>query len=73
MIFKGTGCFQFPEAVYFCGERKPTLYRTRLTTSSRCFLGVETAVYNCTKFGSKGKQAYAAVTEYGSLSSFALF
>ena len=42
MIFKGSGCFQFPEVVFY-SERKPTLYRTWFTTSSRCSIGVESA------------------------------
>ena len=41
MIFKESGCFQFPEAVVSStAKKKPTLYRTLFTTSSRCSIGV---------------------------------
>ena len=51
MIFNGSRCFQFPEAVV-TSTAKDSLCSTVLTTSSRC-LGVETAVYKL--FGSEGK------------------
>ena len=55
MIFKGTGCFQFPEAVVTTA--KESLHSTKLGSlrSSHCFIGVVTAANNCTNFGSKGK------------------
>ena len=45
------------------------LYQMQFTTSSRCFIGVETTVYYCNNFGSEGKpMLYLSV---GSLSNFA--
>ena len=55
MIFKGSGCFQFPEAVLTLQQRKPTLYRTGITTCSNCFIGAETAATVVTNFGREGK------------------
>ena len=50
MIFKGSGCFQFPEAVV-TSTTKESLRSTERgsLTSSRCFKGVESAMYNCNK------------------------
>ena len=65
-------------------KRKPTLYPSQFTTNSGCFIGVETTTAAETHFGkllcstakllplAVAKEAYA-VTECGSLSSFALF
>ena len=53
MIFKGTEFFQFPEAVVLVRERKPTLHRTRFTTSSRSFIEVETAGTPIANLGSE--------------------
>ena len=53
MIFKGSGCLQFPEAVV-TSTVKESLYQTWFT-SSRFFIGVETAEYKRNNFGSEGK------------------
>ena len=48
MIFKGSGCFQFPEAVITStAKEKPKVahYKFLLFRSRKC--GVESAVYNC--------------------------
>ena len=63
MIFKGSGCFQFPEAVftstakkaYALQKRKPTLYRMGITTSFSFFIGAEQPCTVVTNFGSEGK------------------
>ena len=65
MIFKGSECFQFPEAVVTSTVKESLHSTDRFTTSSRCFIGVVTAVNNCNNFGKEG-------TECVSLSSFFL-
>ena len=50
MIFKGSGCFQFPEAVVTSTVKESLRSTERGSlTSSHCFIGVESAVYNCNK------------------------
>ena len=44
LIFKGSGCFQFPEAVVTSTAKKSLLSTERGSlTSSCCFIGVESA------------------------------
>ena len=50
IIFKGSGNFQVPEAVVTSTEKESLCFtQTWFTTSSRCFIGVKTVMYNCNK------------------------
>ena len=53
MIFKGSGCFQFPEAGATTGKKAYTLTRMQFTASSRCFIKIETATYKCNNLVAK--------------------
>ena len=49
IIFKGSVTSSFLKLSLLLQRKKPTLNRTWVTTSSRCFIGVESAVYNGNK------------------------
>ena len=50
MIFKGRGCFKFPEAVVTStAKEKSYAVPNAVHISYRCFIGVVTAVNNCNK------------------------
>ena len=55
MIFKGSGCFQFPEAVFTSTAKKAYALMNGITTSSSCFIGAEQPCTVVTNFGSEGK------------------
>ena len=50
MIFMGSGCIQFPEAVVASTAKESLLSTERGSLQVICFIGVETAEYNCNKF-----------------------
>ena len=66
MIFKESGCFQFPEVVVTstaieslrctCNVHvKRCIYRMGITSTSSCFIGAEQPCTVVTNFGSEGK------------------
>ena len=55
MIFKGSGCFQFPEAVFTSTAKKAYALQNGDHYSSSCFIGAEQPCTVVTNFGSEGK------------------
>ena len=55
MIFKGSGCFQFLEAVFTSTAKKAYVLQNGITTSSSCFIGAEQPCTVVTNFVSEGE------------------
>ena len=55
MIFKGSGCFQFPEAVFTSTAKKAYALQNGDHYKLYLFYRSRTAVYSVTNFGSEGK------------------